>query len=110
MRKEGDGVWPRHRWPRSCYLYVRPTLKANPLSRSLQVAGACQRKFACSTSVVELPGKGAGHEVVLQVGRVCISGMGYMCVRSCNTSVVELPGTGAGHEVVLQVGACVLAA
>ncbi|EFJ51539.1 hypothetical protein VOLCADRAFT_56991 [Volvox carteri f. nagariensis] len=31
-----------------------------------QVAAECQRKFACSTSVVELPGKGAGHEVVLQ--------------------------------------------
>ncbi|GFR52464.1 hypothetical protein Agub_g14966, partial [Astrephomene gubernaculifera] len=31
-----------------------------------QVAGECQRKFACSTNVVELPGKGAGHEVVLQ--------------------------------------------
>ncbi|GLC72504.1 hypothetical protein PLESTF_001258200 [Pleodorina starrii] len=31
-----------------------------------QVAADCQRKFACSTNLVELPGKGAGHEVVLQ--------------------------------------------
>ncbi|GLI62284.1 hypothetical protein VaNZ11_004846 [Volvox africanus] len=31
-----------------------------------QVAGECQRRFACSTNLVELPGKGAGHEVILQ--------------------------------------------
>ncbi|KAG2432033.1 hypothetical protein HYH02_013103 [Chlamydomonas schloesseri] len=30
------------------------------------VAGECQRKFACSTSVVDLPGKNTGQEVVLQ--------------------------------------------
>ncbi len=30
------------------------------------VAQACQKRFACSSTVVELPGKGAGHEVVIQ--------------------------------------------
>jgi translation initiation factor 2D len=31
-----------------------------------EAAGACQRRFACSSTVAELPGKGAGHEVVIQ--------------------------------------------
>lgn len=38
------------------------------------LAAECQKKFACSTSVNDLPGKNnPGQEVILQVGGVCIA-------------------------------------
>ena len=42
-------------------------LPACALRCAAQLSAECQRRFACSTTVSELPGKGNGHEVVLQV-------------------------------------------